>query len=68
MNAPTPIVDQQDLRLARVHQALRGISALAYSETEPDEALNGRRGDLSSLLDIVCEELEYTITGNRPLL
>lgn len=47
-----------DGRIVRVHNALRGLSALAYSTMEPDEALFGRRGDLSDLLQILAEELE----------
>lgn len=61
-------VDQKDLRLARVHRAFRAVSALAYSPSAPDEELCGKRGDLSDLVDILCEELEYTITGERPQL
>ncbi|OIR16794.1 hypothetical protein GALL_26140 [mine drainage metagenome] len=66
----TPLipVDQQDLRFERVHRAFRAVSGLAYSEQAPDEALLGKRRDLSDLLEILCDELEYTITGTRPLL
>ncbi len=47
-----------DGRITRVHNALRGLSALAYSEIEPAESLLGRRGDLSDLLQILAEELQ----------
>ena len=62
------LVDQQDLRLNRVHRAFRAISGLAFSENAADEALLGRRRDLSDLLDILCDELECAISGSRPLL
>jgi len=65
MSAP---IDQKDLRLGRVHRAFRAVSGLAYSQTAEDETLIGRRGDLSDLLDILCDELEYSITGARPQL
>jgi len=45
-------------RIIRVRNAMRGLSALAYSEHNPDEVLLGRRGDLSDLLDILGDEME----------
>ncbi|HEY4697096.1 MAG: hypothetical protein A3J49_03300 [Gallionellales bacterium RIFCSPHIGHO2_02_FULL_57_16] len=45
-------------RINRLRNSLRALSALAYSEHNPDEALLGRRGDLSDLLDILGDELE----------
>ena len=56
MNAPTDY--DRIARIARIRNAIRGLSALAYSERNPNEALIGRRGDLSDLLDILGDELE----------
>lgn len=67
-NVPSCGTDQQDLRLDRARRALRGLSALTYSEQAPNECLIGRRGDLSDLIDILREELEAGLTGVRPLL
>lgn len=50
-------------RIERIRNAIRGVSALAYSERHPDEALIGRRGDLSDLLDILGDELEAATEG-----
>jgi len=52
------IGDDRIARIIRVRNAIRGLSALAYSEHNPDEALLGRRGDLSDLLDILGDEVE----------
>ncbi len=61
-------VDQQDLRLDRARRALRGLSGLIYSESAEDECLMGRRGDLAELIEIIREELEAGLTGERPPL
>lgn len=47
-----------ELRITRLRKALRALSALAFSEYSPDEALHGRREDLSDLLEILGDELE----------
>lgn len=52
------IGDDRIARIIRVRNAIRGLSALAYSEHNPDETLLGRRGDLSDLLDILGDEVE----------
>lgn len=52
------IDDDRIARIIRVRNAMRGLSALAYSEYRPDEALIGRRGDLSDLLEILGDEME----------
>lgn len=67
MNAATFTADQE-VRLTRALNSLRGLAALADSENAQDEALIGRRGDLADLLCILGEELEHAITGNRPFL
>jgi hypothetical protein len=58
-------VDFPDIRLARARKALRGLSALISSESAEDECLTGRRGDLSDLVEILREELEAGLTGQR---
>ena len=45
-------------RISRLRNAIRGLSALAFSDNSPDEALIGQRGDLSDLLEILGDELE----------
>lgn len=52
------IDDDRIARIIRVRNAIRGLSSLAYSDHNPDEALLGRRGDLSDLLDILGDEME----------
>jgi hypothetical protein len=56
----------RDARIARLRCALRAVSALAYSEFSPDEALIGRRSDLSDLLDILGDELEAATAESGP--
>lgn len=51
-----------ELRINRLRKALRALSALAFSEYSPDEALIGRRGDLADLLEILGDELESAAT------
>lgn len=54
--------DDRVARIERVRNAIRGLSALAFSAHNPDEALIGRRGDLSDLLDILGDEVEAATT------
>ena len=58
-------VDFPDIRLARARKALRGLSALISSENAGDECLIGRRDDLADLIEIIREELEAGLTGQR---
>jgi len=58
-------VDFPNIRLARARKALRGLSALISSENSEDECLIGRRGDLAELVEILREELEAGLTGQR---
>lgn len=62
---PSGQVDFPELRLDRAREALRGLCALVGSESAGDEALMGRRGDLASLIEIIREELEVGLTGQR---
>lgn len=61
MNVPNIVMDRER-RLSRVLNSLRAVSALVYSEYSPHEALMGRRGDLSDLLEILGDEMEIAVT------
>lgn len=54
-----------EYRVQRLRGAMRGLAALAYSESAPEEALMGKRCDLSDLLDILGDEVE---AATAPLL
>lgn len=58
-------VDFPDIRLARARRALRGLCAVISSESSDEECLMGRRGDLADLIEILREELEAGLTGQR---
>ena len=54
------------VRITRALNALRAVSALAYSEFNPDEALHGRRGDLADLMEILGDELAAATAPAMP--
>lgn len=64
MNVSNIVMDREH-RLLRALNSLRAVSALAFSEYSPGEALMGKRGDLSDLLEILSDELEISVTPIR---